>query len=144
MSQVLFFPPIALSFESEADSTILTVALELQLRLLNQLQTQKTMQLEGKRELETRLKSFELAFRMQTEAKEATDISGESQSTRKLYGLNEPETENFGHQCLLARRLAERGVRFIQVSHAHSLPFNNEQWDQHSHLDVNADPTVRY
>ena len=116
---------------------------ELQLRLLNQLQTQKTMQLEGKRELETRLKSFELAFRMQTEAKEATDISGESQSTRKLYGLNEPETENFGHQCLLARRLAERGVRFIQVSHAHSLPFNNEQWDQHSHLEKGHSVNVR-
>lgn len=116
----------------------------LQLKFLNQLQTQSATKVDTSRELEARMKSFELAFRMQTEAKEATDISGESKATQQLYGLDEPETENFGHQCLLARRLAERGVRFIQVSHAHSLPFNNEQWDQHSHLEkghsINVQP----
>jgi hypothetical protein len=85
-------------------------------------------------ELEARLQSFELAFRMQTAAPAAMDLSDESESTRRLYGLDQSETENFGRECLLARRMAERGVRFIQVSHAHSLPFNNEQWDQHSHL----------
>ncbi len=86
-------------------------------------------------DLEARLKSFELAFRMQMAAPEATDISGESAATRRLYGLDDPETENFGLECLLARRMAERGVRFIQVSHAGSLPFNNEQWDQHTYLE---------
>lgn len=86
-------------------------------------------------ELEDRLRSFELAFRMQMAAPEATDLSGESEATRKLYGMDDPKTENFARECLLARRLAERGVRFIQVSHAHSLSFNNEQWDQHSHLE---------
>ena len=86
-------------------------------------------------DLEARLKSFELAFRMQMAAPEATDIGGESEATRKLYGMDIPATENFGHECLLARRMAERGVRFIQVSHAGSLPFNNEQWDQHTYLE---------
>lgn len=85
-------------------------------------------------ELEARIQSFELAFRMQSAAPEAVDISQETAATRKLYGLDRKETANFGLECLLARRFAERGVRFIQVSHAHTLPFNNEQWDQHSHL----------
>ena len=85
--------------------------------------------------LEERMQSFELAFRMQMAAPEAIDLSKESEITQQLYGLDDPKTENFGKECLLARRLAERGVRFIQVSHAHSLKFNNEQWDQHSHLE---------
>ena len=75
-----------------------------------------------------------MAFRMQQAAPEATDLAGETPQTRKLYGMDDPKTENFGTMCLMARRLAERDVRFIQVSHAHSLPFNNEQWDQHSHI----------
>ena len=81
------------------------------------------------------MKSFELAFRMQMAAPEATDLSDESEATRKLYGMDDARTENFARECIMARRLAERGVRFIQVSHAHSLKFNNEQWDQHSHLE---------
>jgi len=85
-------------------------------------------------ELEARLQSFELAFRMQMAAPEAVDLSDETPATRALYGLDDPVTSNFGRQCLLARRLCERGVRYVQVSHAGSLPFNNEQWDQHSHL----------
>ena len=85
-------------------------------------------------ELEARIESFEMAFRMQTAAPEATDLSRESKETQSLYGLDNPATSNMGHMLLLARRFAERGVRFIQVSHAHSLPFNNEQWDQHSHI----------
>ncbi len=85
--------------------------------------------------LEARIQSFELAFRMQTAAPEATDLREETPATRALYGMDEPETQNFGHMCLLARRFAERDVRFIQVSHAGSLKFNNEQWDQHSHLE---------
>ena len=85
--------------------------------------------------LESRIQSYELAYRMQTEAPEVTDLRGESEGTKRLYGIDQKETNNFGTLCLLARRLAERGVRFIQVSHAHSLPFNNEQWDQHSHIE---------
>lgn len=85
-------------------------------------------------ELEARIQSYEMAFRMQTAAPEAIDLSGESSATRQLYGLDDEKTGNFGRMCLLARRFAERDVRFVQVSHAHSLPFNNEQWDQHTHL----------
>ncbi|MEO8663215.1 MAG: DUF1501 domain-containing protein, partial [Bryobacteraceae bacterium] len=77
--------------------------------------------------LEGRIESFELAFRMQAEAPGLQDISGESEATRKLYGLDTPVTEDFGRQCLMARRLSEKGVRFVQVSHTY-------KWDQHSDL----------
>ncbi len=78
-------------------------------------------------ELEGRIQAFELAFRMQTVAPEALDLSKESEATKKLYGLDREETFDFGWQCLMARRFAERGVRFIQCSHSY-------KWDQHSEL----------
>ena len=106
----------------------------LQLELLRKLHTRQPQTIRKDGVLEARIQSFELAFRMQMAAPEAMDVSGESSATRALYGLDGKTTENFGLQCLLARRFAERGVRFIQVSHAHSLPFNNEQWDQHTYL----------
>jgi hypothetical protein len=80
--------------------------------------------------LEGRINSFELAFRMQTAMPEVEDISAESAATQQLYGLDDPKTANFGRQCLLARRFAERGVRFVQVTHSDS----NVQWDQHADL----------
>ena len=80
--------------------------------------------------LEARIDSFELAFRMQTSMPELQDISGETEATRKLYGLDDPVTANFGRQCLMARRFAERDVRFIQVTHSDGFV----QWDQHSDL----------
>jgi hypothetical protein len=80
--------------------------------------------------LEGRIESFELAFRMQKAMPEAEDIAKESDVTRKLYGLDDPITAPFGRQCLLARRFAERGVRFVQVTHSDS----NVQWDQHGDL----------
>jgi hypothetical protein len=76
--------------------------------------------------LEARIESLELAFRMQSEAPEVLDISGETEATQRLYGIDEKPTDNFGRQCLLARRLSAAGVRFVQVSHAY--------WDQHSEL----------
>ena len=81
-------------------------------------------------QLDARIASCELAFRMQREAPEAFDISRESETTQKLYGTDKPETELFGKQCLLARRLVERGVRYVQLFDA---PANNA-WDQHSEL----------
>lgn len=77
-----------------------------------------------------RLNSFELAYRMQTSMPDAQDISKESQATHRLYGINDPVTEDFGRQCLMARRFLERGVRFVQVTHSDSYV----QWDQHSNL----------
>jgi hypothetical protein len=82
------------------------------------------------RALEGRLESFELAFRMQTEMPEIEDVARESRATRRAYGLDDPVTANFGRQCLLARRFAERGVRFVQVTHSDAFV----QWDQHSDL----------
>ena len=80
--------------------------------------------------LEARIEAFELAFRMQQHAPEALDFSKESKSVLDLYGIGVEPTDEYGRQCLLARRLAQRGVRFIQVSH--SYPRN--YWDQHSKL----------
>lgn len=77
--------------------------------------------------LEGRIDAFELAFRMQMATPELQNISGESEATRKLYGIDDPKTSNFGRQCLLARRYSERGVRFVQVTHSY-------KWDQHSDL----------
>ncbi len=107
----------------------------LQLGLLRRMHERESAAGNAGAQLEDRLRSFELAFRMQMAAPEATDLSTESAATRKLYGMDDPRTGNFARECIMARRLAERGVRFIQVSHAHSLKFNNEQWDQHSHLE---------
>jgi hypothetical protein len=84
-------------------------------------------------ELEARIQAFELAFRMQTEASEAFDIRQESEATKKLYGLDRPETRDFGWQCLMARRLAQRGVRFVQISHEYRAG-NEVGWDAHSEL----------
>ncbi len=80
--------------------------------------------------LEGRLNSFELAFRMQSVMPEVQDLSTESEATHNLYGIDDPITEDFGRQCLLARRFLERGVRFVQVTHSDS----EVQWDQHSDL----------
>ena len=77
--------------------------------------------------LEGRISSFELAFRMQSEGPSLMDISGESKATLALYGIDEKKTENFGRQCLLARRFSEKGVRFVQATHSY-------KWDQHSNL----------
>ena len=80
--------------------------------------------------LEGRITSYELAFRMQQAVPEAQDLSGETALTRKLYGLDEKITSDFGRQCLLARRFLERGVRFVQVTHSDG----KVQWDQHADL----------
>jgi hypothetical protein len=77
--------------------------------------------------LEGRIESFELAYRMQAAAPELQDISRETEETHKLYGLDNPQTKNFGRLCLMARRFAERGVRFVQCSHSY-------KWDQHGGL----------
>jgi hypothetical protein len=84
-------------------------------------------------ELEGRIQAFELAFRMQTEAPEAFDITKETDATKKLYGMDQPETRDFGWQCLMARRMVERGVRFIQCSHTYG-PGNEVGWDAHNEL----------
>jgi hypothetical protein len=82
----------------------------------------------GELDLDARIASYELAARMQTAAKEALDLSRESDATKKLYGLNDPETAEFGARCLIARRLVERGVRFVSVY------TRNQFWDHHGSI----------
>lgn len=87
--------------------------------------------------LAARIASYELAYRMQASAPEAVDLSGETEATKKLYGLEHPEANYFGRQCLLARRLVERGVRFIQIYSGGN--HNDANWDAHGDLKVNHD-----
>ncbi len=102
----------------------------LQLDLVQQMNQRHLIDHPAADSLEARIHSFELAFRMQATLPELQDIRGETEATKKLYGMDDPVTEDFGRQCLLARRFAEQGVRFIQVTH--SDPF--VQWDQHGDL----------
>jgi hypothetical protein len=83
-------------------------------------------------ELEARIASYELAFRMQAEAPDAVDISKETEATRALYGMDRKETTKFGGMCLLARRLVERGVRFVQLYSG-----AGSKWDAHSKIEAN-------
>ncbi len=83
-------------------------------------------------ELEARIKGYELAFRMQASAPEAVDLAAETQETQQLYGLDDKQCATFGRQCLLARRLVERGVRFVQLYHG-----AGSKWDSHSAIEKN-------
>ena len=94
----------------------------------SQMLNRKQLELTGAdRALEGRIESFELAFRMQAEAPALQDLGNETEATKKMYGLDNPITEDFGRQCLMARRFSEKGVRFVQVSHTY-------KWDQHENL----------
>ncbi len=99
----------------------------LELDLLRQMDQERLAQTGPDLALEGRIDSFELAFRMQAAAPRLQDISDETPAMLELYGLNDPKTKNFGRQCLMARRFAESGVRFVQVSHSY-------KWDQHGGL----------
>ena len=83
-------------------------------------------------ELEARIQSYELAHRMQAEAPEAIDLESESAGMKSLYGLDQDDTRVFGRQCLMARRLVERGVRFVQLYHG-----AGSKWDSHSGMEKN-------
>ena len=88
----------------------------------------------GSTELAARIASYEMAYRMQMCAPEAVDISRESEETKRLYGLDHSVTAPFGKQCLLARRLVERGVRFIQLYSGSLLNQNVDTWDAHASI----------
>ncbi len=83
-------------------------------------------------ELDARIASYELAFRMQAEAPHAVDLASETQNTQRLYGIDQKETATMGRLCLLARRFVERGVRFVQIYHG-----AGSKWDAHSNLEQN-------
>lgn len=112
------------------------------LSLIEQLDAAAAEQFGTSDKLEAAINNYELAFRMQAAVPEVMDLSGETEATRKLYGLDEQKTSIFGHQCLVARRMIERGVRFVEL-----LPpkVGGDRWDQHSDIrkghQNNADAT---
>lgn len=91
----------------------------------------------GISELTARISSYELAYRMQGCAPEAIDIASESDETKRLYGLDNKITEPFGRQCLMARRLVERGVRFVQLWNGALVNQNVDTWDAHNNIVSN-------
>ena len=119
------FPPPSAKFitkQSEAEG----------LALLRRMNDDHRARTPGDDRLDARIAAYELAARMQRTAPEALDLARETAATRKLYGLDEKVTEPFGRSCLLARRLVERGVRFVQVWSGAGGPTNN--WDNHSNI----------
>jgi hypothetical protein len=109
-----------------------TESRQAQLDLIGALNKQHLERHAGHSELEGRIKSYELAFRMQTAAPEAFDLAKETEETKKLYGIDVKESAEYGTHCLLARRLVERGVRFVQLRCG--------GWDAHGDLKKNHDP----
>jgi len=113
------------------------------LRLLQKLDHGVVGRFGAVREIEAAIVNYELAFRMQSEVPSLLDFSGESQATRQLYGLDEKDTEEFGRQCLLARRMVERGVRFIELLSPRRQGV--DRWDQHARIEdghrINAQAT---
>ena len=108
----------------------------LELDLLADLDRDRTAKLGNDPALEARIQSFEMAFRMQSTAPAVQDLSKETDETKKLYGLDDPATANFGRQCLMARRFSEAGVRFVQCTHSY-------KWDQHENLRADHTKNAR-
>jgi hypothetical protein len=105
---------------------------ERQFELLQAINREQLRQAAGDDQLEATIQSFELAYRMQNHAPGIMDLSGETQATLKAYGIGEKPTDDFGRQCLQARRFAEAGVRYIQVSYSDNS--STPRWDQHSNM----------
>ncbi len=111
-------------------------AIERQMELLQRLNRQQIDQRESASpELEAAIESQELAWRMQQIAPEVLDLSSESEATLRMYGIDDPKTKSYGQKCLMARRMCEAGVRFIEVNYGG----DEGNWDQHSNLPQHAD-----
>jgi len=120
------FPPDGSYVTPESDAEGLDV-----LTALNQ---QHAAERAGDSRLDARISSYELAARLQLSAPEVMDLAGESEATKRLYGLDDPVTEDFGRNCLVTRRLLERGVRFVQVWSGADNAFPRRNWDSHEDL----------
>jgi hypothetical protein len=121
------FPPKSASFitpASERDG----------LALLKELNREHLASREGDSRLQARIASYEMAAKLQLSAPEVMDISKETEATRKLYGIDEKVTEDFGRNCLVARRMLERGVRFVQVWSGADNGFPRRNWDSHEDI----------
>jgi hypothetical protein len=139
--------PIGNASQPSSDARVRYIANErltareqrLELDLLAEMNREHLAQAGPNSELEGRIDSFELAFRMQSAMPEIQDISGESAATLRAYGLDDKTTADFGRQCLMARRFAEQGVRFVQVTHSDT----DVQWDQHSKLKTGHEKNAK-
>jgi hypothetical protein len=107
------------------------------LRYLEQLNREHLSRHPGELDLEARIASYELAAKMQTAAREALDLIQETAATKKMYGLDDPATQDYGTRCLIARRLVERGVRFVQVF------TSNQFWDHHGSIRTSLPASCR-
>jgi hypothetical protein len=105
------------------------------LALLQQMNRRHQQARPGDSRLEARIETYELAARLQLSAPEVLDISGETAATHRLYGLDRPITAEFGRNCLIARRLLERGVRFVQLWSGADNGFPRRNWDSHENLE---------
>ena len=111
---------------------------KLELEFVTQLNRRHLESRRENSELEARIRGYELAYQMQSHAPEAVDLAGESAETKALYGLDQKETAEFGRYCLMARRLVERGVRFVQCYHG-----AGSKWDAHSGIEANHSKMCR-
>ena len=134
-SGTLFRPTGTPILDLKGPSHVTQNAQREQLDLLAQLNQRHLDQRPGGAELAARMKTYELAYRMQSQAPEAVDVSSESEATLKMYGIDQQPTDEYGRNCLIARRLVERGVRFIQLySGGGHL---EETWDAHESVEKN-------
>jgi hypothetical protein len=130
--------PVPDLFPSEKEGAAMRGADSDTLRLLNKLNRAHAGANPGDSRLEARISSYELAARMQLTAPEAFDVGREPESVRQSYGLNDKVTEDFGRRCLLAARLVERGVRFVQVWSGPQGATGN--WDNHANIQTELPP----
>jgi hypothetical protein len=124
-------------FDLKAPEGVSDDQMRARLGLLDKLNAMDLEKNPANSELSARISAYELAFRMQGCAPEAVDLDNESAATKTLYGLDDPITAPFGRQCLIARRLAERGVRFIQLYHGGLGNQNTDTWDAHGDVKDN-------
>ena len=108
-----------------------------QFELFREMNAEQLKQNPGDAELEAVINSYEVAWRMQNNAPGVLDLAKEAPATLAMYGVNEKETDGFGRQCLMARRLCESGVRYVQINYGDNTA--NPAWDQHSNLPKHAD-----
>jgi hypothetical protein len=120
-------PPAGLGITAQSESEGLA--------LLRRLNRRHQAARPGDTQLEARIAAYEMAAKLQTTAPEALDVESESPATRKLYGLDQEITRDFGRRCLIARRLLERGVRFVQVWSGADNGFPRRNWDSHEEIE---------
>lgn len=130
-------PASEATLRNAVNTTLPKADQERRFRLLQKLNAAQLATKPQDDQLEAVAESFELAWRMQMNAPEVFDLSNETEPTKRLYGIGEKHTNDFGQQCLMARRMAESGVRYIQVNYADES--TNPRWDQHSNMPKHMD-----